>query len=83
MGARAIFRAPASRTHVGATGVAIEPLAPTGYVRIGGELWEARAMGPSLEAGASVVVRTARGLTLLGEAATPAAGTDRKQGRQR
>lgn len=28
---------------IGRRGVAIEPLAPSGYVRIGGELWRARA----------------------------------------
>lgn len=28
---------------IGCRGVAVEPLAPSGYVRVGGELWKARA----------------------------------------
>lgn len=30
---------------IGRRGVAVEPLAPSGYVRVGGELWKARADG--------------------------------------
>ncbi len=35
--------APPVERLIGRRGVAIEPLAPSGYVRIGGELWRARA----------------------------------------
>ena len=54
---------------IGRTGLARERLAPTGYVRIGAELWRAElAPGRSpIEAGASVVVREVRGLTLIVE----------------
>lgn len=38
-----VNEAPPVERLVGRRGVAIEPLAPSGYVRIGGELWRARA----------------------------------------
>lgn len=51
---------------VGEQGVAVEPLAPAGFVRVRGELWRAEALGPgSIPAGARVWVRAARGMTLL------------------
>lgn len=69
---RAAFRAarPAG-VPVGARGVALEPLAPAGYVRVGGELWraEVETAGRPVAAGRPVVVRGARGLTLLVEEA--------------
>jgi len=48
----------------GARGRAVERLAPTGYVKIGGELWRAETTGPAIQAGAEVVVRAVDGLTL-------------------
>jgi len=48
---------------VGLEGEALEPLAPEGQVRVGGEIWRARAPRP-LPAGARVRVRAVRGLTL-------------------
>lgn len=54
---------------IGARGVAQEPLAPAGYVRVRGELWHAeldRGEQPVLKGG-SVRVRGIRGLTLLVE----------------
>jgi membrane protein implicated in regulation of membrane protease activity len=54
---------------VGRTGHARERLHPTGYVRIGAELWRAE-LAPGcapIEAGARVVVREVRGLTLIVE----------------
>lgn len=51
---------------VGARGHAVEPLAPAGYVRVNGELWRAEHRSPTpIAAGARVVVRDARGLTLI------------------
>ena len=38
-----VNEAPPVERLIGCRGVAIEPLAPSGYVRIGGELWRARA----------------------------------------
>ena len=40
-----VNEAPPVERLIGRRGVAIEPLAPSGYVRIGGELWRARASG--------------------------------------
>ena len=48
--------------------VARTPLAPDGQVAIRGELWQAALRGPtSLPAGASVIVRSVEGLTLIVE----------------
>lgn len=48
---------------VGATGVAVDGLDPSGQVRIGGELWEARASG-TVPPGALVRVTAVDGLLL-------------------
>lgn len=56
---------------IGARGTAAEPLAPGGYVRLAGELWAAESLSPGGEGipmGSPVIVRGARGLTLLVEA---------------
>lgn len=52
---------------IGAEGVAQEPLAPSGYIRVGGELWRAEAMRTDepIPPGGRVRVRAVRGLTLL------------------
>ncbi len=52
---------------VGARGVAEDRLAPSGYIRVRGELWQTEVMGgdPPIEKGASVRVREVSGLTLL------------------
>jgi membrane protein implicated in regulation of membrane protease activity len=50
----------------GACGVARERLAPTGYIFIRGELWQAEVQGSeTVEVGEEVVVRGRRGLVLL------------------
>ena len=50
---------------VGARGVALERLAPTGWVRVRGERWRADARrGQPVEPGGAVVVRAVRGLTV-------------------
>jgi membrane protein implicated in regulation of membrane protease activity len=54
---------------VGARGRTVEPLAPEGYVKVEGELWRAVATGGEIAAGADVVVREVRGLTLRVEPA--------------
>lgn len=48
----------------GRSGIAQERLAPTGWVRIGPELWRARAVGKSIEAGARVRVLSLDGFCL-------------------
>jgi membrane protein implicated in regulation of membrane protease activity len=52
---------------LGALGRTEEALAPSGYVRVAGELWRAEAEGRDtrIEAGQPVRVRDVRGLTLL------------------
>lgn len=54
---------------VGARGVAEEPLAPSGYVRIAGELWKAIAQEGSrpIDRGEPVRVRDVQGHTLIVE----------------
>jgi membrane protein implicated in regulation of membrane protease activity len=55
---------------IGRRGVVTQMVAPTGYIRIGGELWSAEASEktPSLDVGAAVEVIEARGLTLIVQA---------------
>lgn len=52
---------------VGRRGRALEEVAPTGYVQVGGELWRAEAQDREkpIPAGSHVVVLDARGLTLI------------------
>jgi len=52
---------------VGAQGITEEQLAPSGYIRVRGELWKAEVMGDGLpiDRGEAVRVRGIRGLTLL------------------
>ena len=59
-------RADVSRM-VGALGIAEERLAPSGFVRVRGELWHAEVEGgwPPIERGQAVRVRDIRGLRLL------------------
>jgi membrane protein implicated in regulation of membrane protease activity len=58
---------------VGRTGLALERLAPEGYVRLGSERWRARlgAGCDSVEPGARVSVRSVSGLTLTVEPLEP------------
>jgi membrane-bound serine protease (ClpP class) len=52
---------------VGATGTAVVPLAPSGQVRVLGELWEARSAEP-VPSGGAIRVLAVRGLELDVEA---------------
>ena len=56
---------------VGRTGVAEEPLAPAGWVRVGGELWRATLApgAPPVAAGGAVRIRELRGLQAIVEPA--------------
>lgn len=49
---------------VGQTGIAVSELAPTGTVRVGGEVWTADAGGTPIQSGDRVVVVGASGVTL-------------------
>ncbi len=55
---------------IGSRGTAEDPLNPSGYIRVHGELWKAEVMGGSrsIRQGEKVTVRGMRGLTLLVEA---------------
>jgi membrane protein implicated in regulation of membrane protease activity len=52
---------------IGERGQTVEPLEPSGYVRVNGELWRAEACPPGtrIPARQPIVVRSARGLMLL------------------
>jgi membrane protein implicated in regulation of membrane protease activity len=52
---------------IGSRGTAEKRLAPTGYVRVGGELWRAEVVSgnPPIEKGEDVRVQGSRGMTLL------------------
>lgn len=52
---------------IGAQGIAEERLAPSGYIRVGGELWRAEALRADrpIPPGSRVRVQAVRGLTLL------------------
>jgi membrane protein implicated in regulation of membrane protease activity len=52
---------------VGLRGIAQDRLAPTGYVEVHGELWQAEVTegGPPIEQGEEVRVQGIRGLTLI------------------
>lgn len=52
---------------IGVQGIAEERLAPSGYIRVGGELWRAEALETDkpIRRGSRVRVRAVRGLTLL------------------
>lgn len=56
-----------SRSMIGKCGVAKEPLAPTGYIQIQGELWRAEKIHncPPIERGESVRVTEMQGLKLF------------------
>lgn len=67
MGVRAQRRKPATGVEgiVGETGTAMQDLAPTGQVRVHGEIWNASASGGTIPAGAAVEVVSVRGLQLV------------------
>jgi membrane-bound ClpP family serine protease len=50
---------------IGAQGVVIEQLAPSGYIRVRGELWHAETMKEAVGIQENVRVQGNRGLTLL------------------
>lgn len=62
-----------TRSMIGELGIARERLAPSGYVRIHGELWRAvkTDAGPPIEIGQSVKIVKMEGLTLYVEPLDP------------
>jgi membrane-bound ClpP family serine protease len=67
MGSRALRRKPVVGLPdmVGARGKAVSDLAPEGTVKIKGELWDSRAEGRRINAGAEVIVVGQEGLKLI------------------
>ena len=60
MGSRALRRKPVAGlpSVVGSPGMVVSPLAPEGLVRVGGELWVAKASSGQIEVGEEVIVVT-------------------------
>jgi membrane protein implicated in regulation of membrane protease activity len=60
-------RKGAANSMIGLRGITEDRLAPSGYVRVHGELWQAEVVqnSPPIEKGESVRVHGNRGLTLL------------------
>ena len=58
-----------SRSMTGARGIAVERLAPTGFIDVQGELWKAECIGkePLVEKGEIVIVKKRKGLKLFVE----------------
>jgi membrane-bound ClpP family serine protease len=73
IGSRALRRKPVSGlgSVVGERGKVVSALAPDGVVKIGNELWEARAAGGKLEIGEEVTVVEQDGLKLMVQALAP------------
>ena len=68
---RVVFRTPSPAIPIGERAVAVDRLAPSGYVRVNGELWRARAPSGDLPSGTGVIVRAAEGFTLIVERVAP------------
>lgn len=49
---------------VGMMGIVIEPLTPTGTIKVGDEYWKAKAVEDNIEAGEEVEIVEVEGLTL-------------------
>jgi membrane-bound ClpP family serine protease len=67
IGSRTLRRKPLPglTTMVGIEGQVVSRLAPEGFVRIGGELWNARAGNGSIDVGADVIVVRQYGLKVV------------------
>ena len=66
---------------VGTEGIVEEPLTPSGYIRVHGELWQAEITGEGLpiEKGEVVQIRGIRGLMLLVQSDAKTQSTKNKQ----
>jgi membrane-bound ClpP family serine protease len=70
---RCVFRPPEGTRPIGKRGEVVHALDPLGYIRVEGELWQAKSPASSapLPVGCHVVVRAAEGLMLLVDEADP------------
>jgi len=57
-GSRALKRQPVAGlgTMVGSRGRVVKPLQPEGLIKVGGELWQAKSVGPDIDSGNEVIV---------------------------
>jgi len=65
LGKKALDKKPTVSPDIGNRGKATTPLTPTGYVRLGTEMWKASSTDSSIDAGEEVVVVGMQGMTLL------------------
>jgi len=67
MGSRALRRKPVAGlpTMVGSRGKVVSPLAPEGFVKIKGELWEAKSLSGKISTSEEVMVVEQDGLKLI------------------
>jgi len=73
MGSRALRRKPVMGLPgmLGSRGKVASPLAPEGFVRIKGELWEAKSAGEEIDTGEKVTVVGQDGLKLVVRKSSP------------
>jgi membrane-bound ClpP family serine protease len=66
LGSRALMKKPLAgfTDMVGSRGTVIEPLAPKGTIKIGGEIWEAESVDHKIDTGEEVTVIGRQGLKL-------------------
>lgn len=62
---KALDKRPLSLPDIGSKGKVATLLSPTGYVRIGNELWQASSTGPTIGSKKEIVVTAIEGMTLL------------------
>jgi membrane-bound ClpP family serine protease len=57
-------RVTGSEGMIGLSGTVVEPLAPVGVVKVGGEYWKAKSTAAEIDAGQDVEILAATGLVL-------------------
>lgn len=62
---KALDRRPLSLPDIGSKGKVATLLSPTGYVRIGNELWQASSTGPTIGSRSEIIVTAIEGMTLV------------------
>jgi len=65
IGKKTLDKKPIVSPDIGSRGRTTTQLAPTGYVKVGSELWKASSTGPDIDEGEQVVVVGVEALTLL------------------
>ncbi len=78
MGSRALRKKPVLTGMVGSKGKVMNPLAPDGFVRISGELWQVTSVDKDIGVGDEVTVVRQDGLKLI---VTKSTGSDLTEGK--